>query len=404
MATYNKNVWHTGDVITEEKMNNLENGIETIVTSVNIANTSIADVGDGVTALSETVNSIQTDVSTISEQVNNIRLEDITEALNTAAGNIATNNELIVANQSSITSILTRLGLVEHILDMISEHSDTSVITALPEDESTFVSDKKLILTDVILSDDTNSMWNLKGKAVILNNSNAENVTIRATADEEVVFTDNTINGTLPKSVSNAMLSINTDDEVVIKGCDIGQNGYNCVEIGLNDTAPKKVTIKNCNFTGTLSNNAISIFATADNAVVNIENCNFSSVSNVLRLSNRTNATGVKINFTNCTWDHLEDDPEYKAVVICQDYTSASQAETIEANRFGGNKIEINFNNCTGEDGNIITLPEDSSWAGTGEGRLIYVFANKWDNEERGKVPYADYFEMFPDIGVNNSL
>ena len=404
MATYNKNVWHTGDVITEEKMNNLENGIETIVTSVNIANTSIADVGDGVTALSETVNSIQTDVSTISEQVSNIHLEDITEALNTAAGNIATNNELIVANQGSITNILTRLGLVEHILDMISEHSDTSVITTLPEDESTFVSDKKLILTDVILSDDTNSMWNLKGKAVILNNSNAENVTIRATADEEIVFTDNIINGTLPKSVSNAMLSINTDDEVVIKGCDIGQNGYNCVEIGLNDTAPKKVTIKNCNFTGTLSNNAISIFATADNAVVNIENCNFSSVSNVLRLSNRTNATGVKIRFTNCTWDHLEDDPEYKAVVICQDYTSASQAETIEANRFGSNKIEITFNNCTGEDGNIVTLPEDSSWAGTGEGKLVYVFANKWDNEERGKVPYADYFEMFPDIGVNNDL
>ena len=404
MATYNKNVWHDGDVITEEKLNNLENGIATIVTTVNTINTSVNDVNDGVAVLNETVNSIQTDVNTISEQVSNINLENITEALNTASANIAENNNLIDTNHNAITSILARLNLVEHIIEMFSEHSDTSVIYALPDGVSTLASDKKLIITDANLNDTVSNVWNMNGKAVVLNESTAENVTIKATSSGEVVLTNDTMAGTLPKSVSNAMLSINTDDEVVIKDCNIGQNGYNCIEIGLNNTAPKKVTIKNCNFTGALSNNAISIFATADNAVVNIENCNFSSVSNVLRLSNRTNATGVKINFTNCTWDHLEDDPEYKAVVICQDYTSASQAETIEANRFGGNKIEINFNNCTGEDGNIITLPEDSSWAGTGEGRLIYVFANKWDNEERGKVPYTDYFEMFPDIGVNNSL
>ena len=137
MATYNKNVWHDGDVITEEKLNNLENGIATIVTTVNTINTSVNDVNDGVAVLNETVNSIQTDVNTISEQVSNINLENITEALNTASANIAENNNLIDTNHNAITSILARLNLVEHIIEMFSEHSDTAVIYALPDGVST---------------------------------------------------------------------------------------------------------------------------------------------------------------------------------------------------------------------------------------------------------------------------
>lgn len=403
MATYNKNVWHTGDIITEGKMNNLEDGIETIVTSVNTANTAIADVADSITTLTDTVNTINENVATINEQVGNINLENITETLTAATESIRDNREVIDANAQAIADINTRISRLENHVALFSAYSDTAIIDDT-EGYTSVESDKKLVLTNLNISSAESPIWTIQGKSVALQGSTADSTAIRVTAAEDIVISDNTISGELSTEVSNAMVSVDTNETVVVKNCTSSLLGYNGLEIGLNNTAPKRIIIKDCEFTGEFSNNAISIFATANNCVVDIINCHFTKVSNVLRISNRTNATGVKINFTNCTWDHLEDNLEYKAVVLCQDYTSTSQAETISANRFGNNKVEINFNNCTGEDGNIITLPEDSSWAGTGEGKLIYVFANKWANEERGKVPYAEYSEMFPDIGVNNNL
>lgn len=403
MATYNKNVWHTGDIITEDKMNNLEDGIETIVTSVNTANTAINDVANSITTLTDTVNTINENVATINEQVGNINLEDITETLTAATESIRDNREVIDANAQAIAAINTRINRLENHVALFSTYSDTAIIDDT-EGYTSVESDKKLVLTNLNISSEESPIWTIQGKSVALQGSTADSTAIRVTAAEDIVISDNTISGELDAETSHAMVSIDTNETVIVKNCTSSLLGYNGLEIGLNNTAPKRIIIKDCEFNGELSNNAISIFATANNAVVDIINCHFTKVSNVLRISNRTNATGVKINFTNCTWDHLGDNLEYKAVVLCQDYTSASQAETISTNRFGNNKIEIIFNNCTGEDGNTLTLPEDGSWAGTGEGKLVYVFANKWANEERGKVPFADYSEMFPDVGVNNNL
>jgi hypothetical protein len=403
MATYNKNVWHTGDIITEDKMNNLEDGIETIVTSVNTANTAINDVANSITTLTDAVNTINENVTTINEQVGNINLEDITETLTAATESIRDNREVIDANAQAIAAINTRINRLENHVALFSTYSDTAIIDDT-EGCTSVESDKKLVLTNLNITSDESPIWTIQGKSVALQGSTADSTAIRVTAAEDIVISDNIISGALDEDTSHAMVSIDTNETVVVKNCTSSLLGYNGLEIGLNNTAPKRIIIKDCEFNGELSNNAISIFATANNAVVDIINCHFTKVSSVLRISNRTNATGVKINFTNCTWDHLEDNLEYKAVVLCQDYTSASQAETISANRFGNNKIEIIFNNCTGEDGNALTLPEDGSWSGTGEGKLVYVFANKWTNEERGKVPFADYSEMFPDVGVNNNL
>ena len=403
MTTYTKNVWHKGDIITPAKLNNIEDGIVSIVNGVNTANTAINDVADNLNTLTDAVNTINANVATINEQVGNINLENITETLTAATESIRDNREVIDSNAQAIAEINTRINRLENHVSLFNTYSNMAIIDDT-EGYTSIDSDKQIVLTDLNINSSESAIWNIHGKSVVLQGSGADSTAIRITADEDIVITDNNISGALNEDISHAMVSIDTNETVVVKNCTSSLLGYNGLEIGLNNTAPKRIIIKDCEFNGEFSNNAISIFATANNAVVDIINCHFTKVSSVLRISNRTNATGVKINFTNCTWDHLEDNLEYKAVVLCQDYTSASQAETISANRFGNNKIEIIFNNCTGEDGNTLTLPEDGSWSGTGEGKLVYVFANKWTNEERGKVPFVGYSEMFPDIGVNNNL
>ena len=47
--------------------------------------------------------------------------------------------------------------------------------------------------------------------------------------------------------------------------------------------------VENLDFNATLSNNAILIFGTQNNAYIQIKNCHFSDVSNCVRLSNKIN-------------------------------------------------------------------------------------------------------------------
>lgn len=146
----------------------------------------------------------------------------------------------------------------------------------------------------------------------------------------------------------NAMYSFNiAEGAVLIKDCVFGQNGYNCFEIGLSGTVepPKKVDIINCDFSGVLTNNAISVFATQDNAEINIKGCHFASTSNMLRISNRTNAKNVTINIEDCVIDKWDADPMYGGFLIMQDYTSKNMDQFNEANPFGKDKLTINVKN-----------------------------------------------------------
>ena len=145
----------------------------------------------------------------------------------------------------------------------------------------------------------------------------------------------------------NAQYSINTSEDVVIKNCTFGLNGYNCLEIGLaaGITPPKSVTIENCDFSGILSNNAICIFGTQDNAVINIKNCHFHQISNLLRLSNRTNATGVVVNIEDCTVDAYEEYLQWRGLFLFENYTDKTQEAVDENNRFGPDKITMNIRN-----------------------------------------------------------
>lgn len=188
----------------------------------------------------------------------------------------------------------------------------------------------------------------------------------------------------------NAVHSLNTPYDVVIKDCDFGLNGYNYVEIGLNSTVepPRSILIENCNFSGVLSNNAILVFGTQDNATVTIRNCKFNSVSNMLRISNRTNASGVLFNIEDCTVDSYDKTPAWRAVLLFENYTDKT-ADAIEANnRFSPDKIMINIKNliCEGKPFAPSTIKSVTNTAA--EDQLI-VWCNDYMQGE-GYIPAPD--------------
>ena len=148
----------------------------------------------------------------------------------------------------------------------------------------------------------------------------------------------------------NALLSINTPGSIVIDGCDVSANGYNGIEIGLNSKVnlPSQIDISNIDFSGQLSNNGILIFGTTDDAVINIKKCHFADVSNAIRLSNRTAAKNVVVNIEDCIVDKWEENQaKYAGFIILEDYTSATEDDFLEANRFGPDKLTINIKNLT---------------------------------------------------------
>jgi hypothetical protein len=318
---------------------------------------------------------------------------------------VVENRNTGIINQASINALLAKVNALTKRLNIVESKSTVKVLDNSTVEGYYTSTDKDLAVVDLTMSSTVNPSWALIGNTVEITDSYAENVTLAATATDggDVTIDNLTTNGILDKSVSNAAIKVNGNGIINIANCSIGQDDYNAIEIGLGNTRPTRITISNCDFDNTSSNNAISIFDTADNCVVTIENCHFASVSNVLRLSNRSNASAVKINFVNCTWDELERNLNYRAVVLCQDYTSATQETVIDRNLFGNGKIEITFTDCTDETGNRVIMPADSSWAGTGEGRLVYVYADHWANGTAGKVSYDEHPEMFPTVSVQNT-
>jgi hypothetical protein len=302
-------------------------------------------------------------------------------------------------NETSINSIMNRLSLLSRRLEIAEDKADIKFVDDTTVDNAYINTDKNLIVSDLTMTSLVGSSWALIGSSVNVSNSTANSVSIATTAiNGDVAIDGLTTTGSITKSVSNAAIKVSTNENVVITNSNIGQSGYNSIEIGLVNSVSKSVLIKGCDFSGNLSNNAISIFALTDNTVVNIEDCHFASVSNVIRWSNRTNATGIVFNIKNCTWDSLEPDENYRSVFLLQDYTSANSDAVYSNNRFSADKLIINFLGCTGTDGELISLAdgEDATERfGTGDGKLAYLYADKI-----GKISYQDHPEMYPIINV----
>lgn len=189
-------------------------------------------------------------------------------------------------------------------------------------------------------------------------------------------------------------------NNIIIENATFNNTGYNCLEIGLGGTIlPNNVTIQNCNFSGTFSNNAISIFGTQNNAEINIIGCHFTSVSNVLRLSNRGNATGVTVTFKDCIIEKWETNPNYAGMILCQDYTS-TKSKVDTNNLFAPNKISITIIDCDGPNGAIYfdnDHPETVSGS-KDTNQLIYVYRDK------ASPKLLDYdVEKYPTIICENT-
>ena len=309
----------------------------------------------------------------------------------------------VSVNESSINSMLNRLNSLSKRIETVENTANIKFIDDTTVDNTSINTDKNLIVADLTMTSLVDSSWALTGSSVDVSNSTANSVSIATTASNGNVTIDGlTTTGSITTDVSNAAIKVTTNEDVVITNSNIGQSGYNVIEIGLAaGSAPKSVLIKDCDFTGTMSNNAISIFALADNAVVNIENCHFASVSNVFRWSNRTNATGVTFNIKNCTWDSLEPSEKYRSVFLLQDYTSADADAVYTNDRFNSTKLTINFIDCVGTDGELIKLGDNETAAdrfGTGDGKLVYLYADKI-----GKISYADHPEMYPTLTVSTT-
>ena len=235
---------------------------------------------------------------------------------------------------------------------------------------------------------DSNEKSVLSGDNVSLYNASvSNNARLNIKAQEEVEMEDVTFSGDFPKSTQNTMVSINGSEKVTLTNVKFNDNvnGYNGFEIGLSsDALPKYVNIKDCDFGGTLTNNAILIFGTQDNAVINIENCHFGKISNALRISNKTNATNVTINVKNCSVDEWDVRKQWEGFMICEDYTSGTVALEQSNNLFASSKITVNFTNLTHK-GEKITADY--------EGQLCYVWYDNGNKKEtdNNRIPTINF-------------
>lgn len=197
----------------------------------------------------------------------------------------------------------------------------------------------------------------------------------------------------------NAMLPLAVNGEILIKDCVFGQNGYNCIEIGLSTAVepPSKVTIENCDFSGVLTNNAILVFATQDNATIRIRNCHFAKISNMLRLSNRTGAKNVTVYIEDCTIDEWESNPKYAGFLLMQDYTSKNIEEFMALNPFSKDKLSINVKNLVHAGKRVVVDDVTSLLNCNNPSQLAYIYIGNVSADYR----YPKYNpDIFPEITI----
>ena len=214
---------------------------------------------------------------------------------------------------------------------------------------------------------------------------------LRADASEHVKMSNMKVQGSFTKSKGNSQTIINASS-IDIADSSFEATGYNAVECGM-WSKPTEINIENIVFSGKLQNNAISIFDTAENAVVNIKNCVFEDVSNPVRISNNSNAK-VTYNFIDCTVKSWDSRPEYYGLMIFQDYTSKSAEDSRKNNMFGPDKVTVNIVNCITPKGKLQPVEDLATVCGTkDENQLFYMYSDR-----EGEIAYS--VDRFPIITI----
>lgn len=298
-------------------------------------------------------------------------------------------------NQDGInTSVLSRLSSLEEQVDQLKK-TNIEVVAVTSSDTDISKTDKDIVLTT---TEPITAPTTIVGKSIEFKSLDMNSSLIKATAnDGDIILSNVQTTGILDKSISNTAFAINTNDYVRITQANIQQSGYNCIEIGLNDTEPKNIMIDGIDFGGTLSNNVITVFATADNAVLTISNCHVSKCSNFLRLSNRTNHK-LTVNIVNCTIDSWETTPTWAGMICLQDYTNKSNQSALEAKLFASEKITINITNVTGPNGKIIAPDNLSDILGSqiADKQIAYVVYG----QNNTLLPYTGNETMYPTFNI----
>ena len=306
------------------------------------------------------------------------------------ANEIAYLSEIIGLNATD-NLLTSKIAVLEEKLEKLSKTAVENV-ELNGESEATFSDESK----DYIISGEETKSTTITSKTVKLDNlsiSNNARTTINAS---DVEIKNVNISGDFPKANGNAVVKINNAEYVVVRDMVFdSSNVYNGIEIGLSsETLPKSILFENCKFLGQFSNNAILIFGTQDNAIININNCYFENLSNPFRLSNNTNVK-CTMNITNCKIDKWDVNSPWQGMMLMQDYTSGDSDKANENNLFAPEKITINVINTIGPNNKKITMPSDiSTICGTGdEKQLFYI----WDNY-RDLVTYDK--SKYPTINI----
>ena len=303
---------------------------------------------------------------------------------------IVTDKDLAVVS-GNVVSIKDRLVALEAQIVSLKQ-TDVAAVTAAADLSQ---ADKDLIIT---IAEPISGTTTVEGKSIEVKQLTTNNATTIFKTAGDVTMKNLNTTGDLPKATANAQIRIVSGEYVRITDSAINQTGYNAVEIGLGTgsgpSATKSIVIDNVKFNSTLTNNAISIFATEDGSVITISNCTFTKCSNPVRLSNATGGK-VTINLVNCEFTEWDSNPDWAGILIMQDYTSGSEEAIQSNNLFGPDKVTINVINCT-HNGQKIVAPENiASVCGTKDQstQLFYI----WSNEE-GFVAYDA--ERYPVINI----
>lgn len=363
--------------------------VESSISGLNTSLESKADKTE-LETLSETV-ALKAEKSEMSSEIE--KLNNSIE-LKADKSELSSVKETATSASGSAESALTRLSALEERVSQLSKTSIEPV--SIDTTEPTTLSDTT---KDYVVSGNVVATVKATGKSVDLKNVEVSNdARVKLSATDETRLIDTTITGEFKKSSGNTVVAISESETITFRNMNIDATLYNCIEIGLTGAKlAKNILFENCNFRGNFTNNAVSIFGTQANAIVNFNNCYFEHVSNVLRLSNRTN-TSMTVNFTNCSCDHWETEPKWAGMLICQDYTSPLD-KVEENNLFAPEKIIVNIYNFRMPDGEMMKpiAEEDMPLACgsqiTGK-QLFYVYTNKDDKIH----PYVK--ERYPKINI----
>lgn len=165
---------------------------------------------------------------------------------------------------------------------------------------------------------------------------NVDTLTLTASGSTRVIMNaeeDLTLTGfTTEGAFNNQTNQINAEyaKAVTIKDTTFNATGYNTIMIAQptantqDSVVPSAIVIENVEFKN-VTNNAVNIDRTTDNATVLIDNCKFIDCSNPIRFRNYNYAKGIAATVKDCKFDKWDSNIKWSGAVILEDRYSYNE-------------------------------------------------------------------------------